>query len=164
MSGIGGKYSEHILIVEFKLVNKVICYEQRLSDRIGKCEFVLFLYVDKPLPEPILTQISVATWRYLALTHWDRVTHICVSKLTIIGSDNGLSPDRRQAIVWNNPGIVLIGPLETNFSEILSKIHIFSLSKMHSNMSSGKWLPFCFGLDVLSLGPHYHGHCDECIG
>ena len=33
------------------------------------------------------------------LTHWGRVTHICVSKLTIIGSDNGLSPDRRQAII-----------------------------------------------------------------
>ena len=28
-------------------------------------------------------------------THWSRVTHICVSKLTIIGSDNGLSPGRR---------------------------------------------------------------------
>ena len=36
------------------------------------------------------------------LTHWGRVTHICVSKLTIIGSDNGLSPDRRQAIIWTN--------------------------------------------------------------
>ena len=26
------------------------------------------------------------------LTHWGRVTHICVCKLTIIDSDNGLSP------------------------------------------------------------------------
>ena len=33
------------------------------------------------------------------LTHWGRVTHICVSKLAIIGSDNGLSPGRRQAII-----------------------------------------------------------------
>ena len=33
------------------------------------------------------------------LTHWGRVTHICVSKLTIFGSDNGLSPGRRQAII-----------------------------------------------------------------
>ena len=46
------------------------------------------------------------------LTHWGRVRHICVSKLTIIGSDNGLSPDRRQAIIWTNAGILLIGPLE----------------------------------------------------
>ena len=38
------------------------------------------------------------------LTHWGRVTHICVSKLTTIGSDNGLSPDRRQAIIWTNAG------------------------------------------------------------
>ena len=33
------------------------------------------------------------------LTNWGRVTHMCVSKPTIIGSDNGLSPDRRQAII-----------------------------------------------------------------
>ena len=33
------------------------------------------------------------------ITHWGRVTHICVSKLTIIVPDNGLSPGRRQAII-----------------------------------------------------------------
>ena len=54
----------------------------------------------------------------LPLTHWGRVTHICVGKLTIIGSDNGLSPERRQAIIWTNAGILLIGSLGTNFSEI----------------------------------------------
>ena len=63
------------------------------------------------------------------LTHWGRVTHICVSKLTIIGSDNGLPPDRRQAIIWTNAGILLIRALGTNFSEILGKIHSFSLKK-----------------------------------
>ena len=36
------------------------------------------------------------------LTHWGRVTHICVSNLTIIGLDNGLSPARRQAIILTN--------------------------------------------------------------
>ena len=54
----------------------------------------------------------------MTLTHWGRVTHICVSKLTIIGSDNGLSPGRRQAIIWNNAGLLLIEPLGTNSSEI----------------------------------------------
>ena len=53
------------------------------------------------------------------------MTHICVSKLTIIGSDNGLSPGRRQAIIWTNAGILLIGPLGTNFSEISVEILIF---------------------------------------
>ena len=52
-------------------------------------------------------------------THWDRMTHICVGKLTIFGSDNGLSPGRRQAIIWTNAGILLIWPLGTNFGEIL---------------------------------------------
>ena len=59
------------------------------------------------------------------LTHWGRVTHICVSKLTIIGSDNGLSPGRRQAIIWTNAGLLVIGPLATKFSEILIEILTF---------------------------------------
>ena len=85
-----------------------------------------------------------------SFTHWGRVTHVCVSKQIIIGSDNGLSPGRRQAIIWTNAGIWLIPILGTNFNEILSKIHTFSLKKMHLKMSSGKWRPFCLGLNVLT--------------
>ena len=66
------------------------------------------------------------------------MTHICVSKLNIIGADNGLSPGRRQAIFWTNAEILLILTLETNFSEILSEIHAFSFKKMHLKMSSAK--------------------------
>ena len=77
------------------------------------------------------------------------MTHICVGKLTIIGSDNGLLPGRRQAIIWTNAGILLIGSLGTNFSEILIKIIAFSFKKMGSKGSSGKRLPSCLGLDVL---------------
>ena len=84
------------------------------------------------------------------LTHWGRVTHICVSKLTTIGSDNGLSPGRRQAIIWTSAWIFWIGPLGTNFSEILIGIQTFSFKKMHLKMSSAKWRPFCLGLNVLT--------------
>ena len=59
------------------------------------------------------------------LTHWGRVTHICVGKLSIIGSDNGLSPGRH-----HNSGTLLIEPLETNFSEILIQIYISSFKKI----------------------------------
>ena len=57
------------------------------------------------------------------------MTHICVSKLTITGSDSGLSPGRRQAIIWTNAEILLIRPLGANFSEILIEIDTFSLKK-----------------------------------
>ena len=60
--------------------------------------------------------------------------HICISKLTIIGSDNGLSPGRHQAIIWTNAGILFIEPFGTNFSEILIKIHTFLFKKMHLKM------------------------------
>ena len=83
------------------------------------------------------------------LTHWGQVMHICVSKLTINGWDNGLSPGWRQAIIWTNHGILLIQILGTNFSEIFSKIHTFSFRKMHLKMTSGIWRPFCHGLNQL---------------
>ena len=69
----------------------------------------------------------------LLLTHWGRVMHICVGNLTIIGSDNGLLPGRRQAIIWTNAGILLIGPLGTNFSEFL-----FEIKPFHSRKSIWK--------------------------
>ena len=86
------------------------------------------------------------------LTHWGRVTDICVGKLTSIASDDGLSPGRRQAIIWNIAEIMLIGRLGTNFSEILIKIQTFSLKKIRLKMSSAKCRPFCLGLNVLMPG------------
>ena len=76
--------------------------------------------------------------------------HICIGKLSIIGSDNGLSPGRRQAIIWTSAGILLIGPLGTHFNEILIVIQILLFKKMHMKMSSAKWRPFCLGLKVLT--------------
>ena len=53
------------------------------------------------------------------LTHWGWVMHIFISKLTIIGLDNGLLPVQHQAIIWTNASILLIRTLGTDFSEIL---------------------------------------------
>ena len=35
------------------------------------------------------------------LTHWGRVTHMCLGNLTIIGSDNGLAPNHYLNQCWN---------------------------------------------------------------
>ena len=86
-----------------------------------------------------------------SLTHWGRATHIRVGNLTTIGSDNGLSPGRRQAITWTSVGILLIEPQGTNFSEMLIEIPTFSFKKIHLTMSFGKWRPFCLGLNVLIM-------------
>ena len=84
------------------------------------------------------------------LTHWGRVMHICVNELPITGSDNGLSPGRRQAFIWTNAGILLIRTLGINFSEILSEIHTLSFNKMYLKMSSGKRRLFCLGLNLIT--------------
>ena len=100
---------------------------------------------------PVVSHVPTSTAlliTQLLLTHWGRVTHISVSEPTIIGSDNGLSPGRRQAIIWNNDGLLLIEP-RTNFSEISIGIQTFSFNKMHLDVSSAEWRLFCLGLNVL---------------
>ena len=44
---------------------------------------------------------------------------------------------------------MLIGPLDTNFNEILIGIQTLSFKEMHFKMSSGTWRQFCLSLDVL---------------
>ena len=60
-----------------------------------------------------------------------------------IGSDNGFSPILRQAIIKTHAELLLIGPLGTNFSEIIIKMQNFQFTKMPLNLSSAKWRPFC---------------------
>ena len=72
--------------------------------------------------EWVVFKKSIEVFNGVALTHWGRATHICISKLIIIGLDNGLAPGRRQAIIWTNVGTLSIGTLGTNFSEILIEI------------------------------------------
>ena len=98
-----------------------------------------------------IKSIPFARQKKYLFIHWGRVTHICVGELTIIVSDNSLSPGRRQAIIRTNNGILLIGPYGTNFSEILIEILTFSFTKMSLKVSSAKWRPFCLGLKLLRV-------------
>ena len=86
---------------------------------ISTSEWIMTLFAMASLIEfvPLLCLCILEPVR--KLTHWGRVTHICVGGLTIIGSDNGLSLGRRQAIIWANAGMLLIGPLGTGFREML---------------------------------------------
>ena len=93
-----------------------------------------------------------------SLTDWGRATHICVGNLTIIGSDNGLSPCRHQAINWTSGGLLLIGSLGINFSKILIEIHTFSYKEnafesVVCKMAYILYRPQC----VNTLWPEQHG-------
>ena len=50
-----------------------------------------------------------------------------------MGSDNGSLPDQRQAIICTNGGILLIGTIGRNFSEIWIKMQQSSYEKMNMN-------------------------------
>ena len=92
---------------------------------------------------------------------------ICVSNLTIIGSDNGLSPDRRQAIICTNAGILLIGPLGTS-KELQRKFNrnsnIFVLQNALENvvneMASILFRPQCVNVPAPFSFKTYHDRTD----
>ena len=83
------------------------------------------------------------------MSHWGRVRHICVTKITIIGSDNGLAPIRRQAIIWTNAGIMLFwtlrNKLQWNFNQ---NPYIFNQENAFEN-AVWKMEAICLGLNVL---------------
>ena len=92
------------------------------------------------------------------------MTHICAGNLTITGSDNGLSPGRRQAMIWTNAGILSIGPLGTNFCfhsdmKFQSEFKHFSFKKMHFKVSSAKWRPFYLGLNGFNVSSVDYDRC-----
>ena len=62
------------------------------------------------------------------LTHWGRMTCICIRKLTIIGSDY-------LAQCWNIGDFYLA--------------NIFIQEWIHLKLSSHNWRPFCLGLNVI---------------
>ena len=104
-----------------------ICHEYISARKcISKCrvhdDAILFRPWCVKKPSNCLQGSFDYSFQCVLLIHLGRVAHICVNKLTTIDSDNGLSPGRRQAIIWTNDGILLIGPFGTNFSEILIEI------------------------------------------
>ena len=90
---------------------------------------------------------------------WYIYMYVSVNR-TLVGSDNGLLPVRRQSITWSNAVILLIWPLGLNFSEIWIKNYhsrtliskrckqngrpIFTISTSLSNEKTitGKGMPF----------------------
>ena len=69
----------------------------------------IFVHV---LPRDIAIVYKRMLWFIKAELH----IHASVN-LAGIGSDNGLSPGRCQAIIWTNAGSLWIGPLRTTFNQ-----------------------------------------------
>ena len=83
--------------------------------------------------------LTDAEWRIYSLVNW-----------TIIGSDNDLAHVRLQTIIRTNTELLSIHPRGTYLHEISIKFKTFSFKKMHLNVSSAKWRPFCLSLNVLN--------------
>ena len=85
----------------------------------------------------IETCLSGSIWPEQNMVHnsWSLACEHFVTGTPLKSSDNGLSPRRRQAIIWTNEVILSVGPLGTNFIEILIEIQKFSFKKMQLKMS-----------------------------
>ena len=101
---------------------------------------------------PFISKISSSIWIMKSVSpciihhHCSPYCHIYASVNWVsIGSGNGLSPVRHQAIAWTNADLLSIGPLGTRFSEIKIENVTFSFKKMHLKMLCVKWRPFCPG-------------------
>ena len=78
---------------DFWIKNNTFLFRKMKSKMFSKCQTFCF-------------RLSA---KCILFTHWFRITHIWVNKQTTIGSDNGLSPGRSQAIIWTNDVILSIG-------------------------------------------------------
>ena len=142
----------HVIAIDHLLIYSAM---QQYHDSL----WVIFVQISQSesVFKASVLSLSIKQRKY-PLTHWGQVMHISFGKLTITGSDNGLSSDRHQAIIWCNAGILLIGPLGTNFSEILIEIDTFWFKKMHLKIFFWKMAvilsqPQC----VITLQPEQNG-------
>ena len=126
----------HICVTRPQWVNKKTATEEHMQRNCDWC----FL---GPLLLRMITWIGVAVGLAnvinSALTHWGCATPKCVSKQTIIGQDNSVSPSRRQTIIWTSAGILLIRTIETKFSEIVRAIRPFSFTEMQLKKFARWW-------------------------
>ena len=113
------------------------------------CIFCVIRWNFRYLHKWNIDHIASFTKEYFKWTHWGRVTHICVKIYVTIALDNGLSPNRRQAIIETNADLLSIGYPGTNFSEIWINGITLSLTKMRLKMSSAGSRPSCLGLNEL---------------
>ena len=120
-----------------KSIDQVPLHVQR--DQIANMTIYIYIYV-------YITERNSrkrATLRVLPPSQFSLKPIEAVSECTIMGSEHGLSPGRRKAIIWTNYKIVLIWTLTTNFGELLREDHVFASRKMHFKMSSAKWRQIC---------------------
>ena len=77
---------------------------------------------------------------------------IAVACVSLLAASRGLACRGTALCLWeqgllrgDTAGLLSVGPLGSNFSEILIKIGNFSFTKIHLKMSSATWWPFCPG-------------------
>ena len=126
-----------------------------LTPMMSRSYLMAQIYVNHFLNIIFFYHITLSVWYILNSCDIQIISPHCCIYVSMnqvnIGSDNGLAPVWCQAVVWTNVGLLSIGYLGTNFSEILIKITKKSFMKMYLKIPSVKWRPFCPGEDELII-------------
>ena len=81
--------------LEIRCIRRIILYQcqrSKIGFEISRSGTGIYMWRAYHRLNIFLKQSYRKTMEVNYLTHWGRVMHICVNKLTIIGSDNGLLP------------------------------------------------------------------------
>ena len=89
-------------------ISNIFCVRQNLSQDTG-APSILAAFADT---------LSLSARNMLIISSPPIAAYMRQWTGSAFGADNGLAPDRRQAIIWTNARILLPGPLGTNFNEI----------------------------------------------
>ena len=73
--------------------------------------------------------VSMKSRHGYLISPWCRI-NVSVNRANIV-SYNGLSRIRRQAMIWTKAGLLAIGPLGTNVSDISNKIKLYIHEKAY---------------------------------
>ena len=125
---------------------------------------------DKPLSEPMLTWFTdtytcgIMKYNFFIalVTYWGWVMHLCVSKLPIIDSDNGLW------LVWgqvsSEPMLTdcQLNPQEQTWVKFESKCNNFHSRKFNLKMDCCKMVAICFSLNELNVGKMMDAEWTQC--
>ena len=156
VEGWGDHSNEPVGIVNINTIKQWIAkpcaYFMQYTANITAQETIFFLPIHLNHLRDLCSLISqwIRKCFCVILTQWGRWVSIHTSiPSVIIGSDNGMSPARCQAIIWTNAALLSIRPWGIKVSEFVIESETFSFKNMRLKISSAKLRTSCLGLNVL---------------
>ena len=144
----------HTVWFEGYILRSTIHWESSFKKKSHQCQHSYIQHSNEAGHIHKMQTNFIAYRRYL--THWGRVMYICVSKLTIIGSENALLPGWCKAIIWTNAWIWSTSHIFIQENAIFQSV----MCKMAAILSR----PQCVNYTSYKTKPHFIFHHSYIMG